>query len=66
MPVSKEAAGYVFIGMLVYIFPSFVADIRSHRQRYAILALNLLLGWTVLGWIIALIWSLTYSDRNGR
>ena len=39
--------------------PVIVAGVRGHRQVVAIAALNLLLGWTVLGWIIALVWSLT-------
>ena len=42
-----------------YFIPVIVAGVRGHRQVVAIAALNLLLGWTVLGWIIALVWSLT-------
>lgn len=51
------AAAGVAIG--VYFIPSFVAGGRNHRNANAILALNLLLGWTFLGWAIALIWALT-------
>jgi hypothetical protein len=35
----------------------------------AIGMLNLLLGWTLLGWIVALVWSFTYippTDKEGR
>lgn len=45
--------------LIVYLFPSFVAAGRKHRSGGAICALNLLFGWTVLGWCFALIWSLT-------
>jgi hypothetical protein len=56
-----------FVGTLVapsvllppYLLPTLVAAWRSHHQTAAIFALNLLLGWTVLGWIIALVWELT-------
>ncbi|MFW6412506.1 MAG: superinfection immunity protein, partial [Oceanicaulis sp.] len=27
---------------------------------------NLLLGWTLVGWVIALIWSVTASERRVR
>jgi len=44
---------------VVYFLPTVVAMSRSHHQWPAIVALNLLLDWTVLGWIAALVWSLT-------
>jgi hypothetical protein len=33
--------------------------VRKKRNATAILALDLLLGWTVLGWVAALVWALT-------
>jgi Superinfection immunity protein len=42
-----------------YLLPTLVAAWRSHHQTAAIFVLNLLLGWTVLGWIIALVWAMT-------
>jgi len=42
-----------------YFLPAIIADKRAHRNHKAISALNLLLGWSVLGWIISLVWSLT-------
>jgi uncharacterized membrane protein YqaE (UPF0057 family) len=45
--------------LIVYCAPSIVATQRGYHNRQAILVLNLLLGWTVLGWIAALIWALT-------
>jgi hypothetical protein len=45
-------------GMLVYFIPSFVAVARNHDKRFPIFALNLVLGWTVIGWMGALVWSL--------
>jgi hypothetical protein len=53
--------GYIYLGFLIllYFLPGFNAYSRSHKNRQAIFALNFLLGWTVLGWVIALVWSLT-------
>jgi hypothetical protein len=47
------------VGLLLYQIPTLVAYSRNHHQATAIFALNLLLGWTVLGWIISLVWALT-------
>ena len=45
--------------LIAYFLPSVVAGVRGHNNYGAILLLNLLLGWTVAGWIGALIWSAT-------
>lgn len=54
-------AGFIYLLLFLglYFLPTIVANQRKHRQYAAILTLNLLLGWTGLGWIIALIWSVT-------
>jgi Superinfection immunity protein len=39
--------------------PALAASARRHRNRAAIFVLNLLLGWTALGWIVALVWAFT-------
>ena len=43
----------------VYFLPSLIAFAREHKNRLAIFLLNLLLGWTVLGWVSSLVWSVT-------
>jgi hypothetical protein len=45
------------MGIFLYFIPSFVAWYRNHRQFNAIFILNFLLAWTIIGWVIALIWS---------
>lgn len=47
-----------------YLFPTIIAACRSHHNLPAILALNLLLGWTFLGWVASLIWALTYVKHR--
>lgn len=42
--------------MVVYFVPSFVG--RGKRNAKAIFVLNLLAGWTAVGWIAALIWAI--------
>ena len=54
-------------GLAIYFLPSIVALVRRHLSAPAIIVLNLLLGWTVLGWIFALVWLLTgYTRRTQR
>ena len=52
-------AGLAAIVVIAGVIPSIVAFARNHRHRWAILAVNLLGGWTVLGWVIAAVWSST-------
>lgn len=40
-----------------YMAPFAVAYCREQKDTSAIFVLNLFLGWTFLGWIIALIWA---------
>jgi len=44
----------VALGTL-YFWPAIVA--RKKRNLWAIFVLNLLLGWTLVGWVIALVWA---------
>jgi len=45
------------IAFAVYFLPSIVALGRVHHNAGAITLLNALVGWTVVGWIIALVWA---------
>ena len=37
---------------------------QGHKSKLGILAMNLLLGWTGIFWILALIWSLCNPNSN--
>lgn len=45
--------------VVVYFFPAIVAYSRRHKNAGAILVLTLILGWTFIGWAVALIWAST-------
>ena len=55
---SASVLVLVIIG-LAYFIPAVIAFLRGHHSKWAITALNLIFGWTFVGWAIALIWSLT-------
>ncbi len=46
-------------GLAVYFLPFFIALLKGHRSTGGIFVLNLLLGWTLLGWVGALVWALS-------
>lgn len=52
------------LGLAFYFLPTGIAVLRSHPNVMAILLINFLLGWICLGWIIALVWSVTAIDSN--
>jgi hypothetical protein len=49
----------LFVLLALYFLPALSAYSRHHRNREAILVLNLLTGWTVIGWVIAAVWCST-------
>lgn len=68
---GEAAAGVFLIGGLVclgvfllaiYFTPFLLALLRGHPDTLAIFVLNLLLGFTFVGWVLALVWSLTNKD----
>lgn len=56
---AAMGAGFptVVLGLLaatVYFLPSLLAWRRNHLWRRQIFAANLLVGWTVIGWIVCM------------
>ena len=49
--------GLLTLCVVIYCLPFLIATAREHKNRVAILLLNLFLGWTGLGWLVALIWA---------
>jgi hypothetical protein len=48
----------LLLGVPIYFIPAIVAHTSRHKNFTAICALNFFLGWTFLGWVIALVWAL--------
>lgn len=46
-----------FSAVIFYLLPSVISAVRSTDHQGAIFFINVLFGWTVLGWIAALIWA---------
>ncbi|WP_078593752.1 superinfection immunity protein [Evansella clarkii] len=52
------------IGIGVYFAPSIVAYVRKKDNLAAILVLNIFLGWSLIGWVVALVWALTVKNEQ--
>jgi Superinfection immunity protein len=46
-----------------YLVPAIIAAFRGHSSAWGIFALNLLLGWSGIVWIVALIWALSNKGQ---
>ena len=53
--------GAALLLLVVYFLPTVVG--RHKRNVVGIFALNLLFGWTVVGWLGALLWAATAAEN---
>lgn len=42
-----------------YFLPSLMGLLKSREKRLKLFLVNLLLGWTIVGWMVAFIWAAT-------
>ena len=64
---TDSALGFMvatYIVLNLYFLPTLIADGKRTQYTLAILALNLLLGVTIIGWIGALIWALVLPNLS--
>lgn len=53
----------ISVSVVLHFLPTVIALARHHRNRLGIFLVNLLLGWTIFGWVAALIWAV-YRDKQ--
>jgi TM2 domain-containing membrane protein YozV len=66
---AAPALVIVLVCFFGYFLPVIAAGIRKVKNWGGLFALNLLLGWTVIGWIAALIWAAsgeTEAEANAK
>lgn len=49
--------------LALHFLPAIIAGVRHAHNFGWILLVNVLLSWTVIGWIVALIWSICDTPR---
>lgn len=51
--------------VVLYMLPSLIAFGREHPRRQDVALANILLGWTLIGWIAVFLWaSLTHVESE--
>jgi hypothetical protein len=56
---------YVVFWLILYTVPWDIANFRCHKNRWSIAVVNVLLGWTFIGWVAALAWAFSENtDKN--
>ncbi len=53
----------LIVGVVVYFIPSIIALLRMKKNLFAIIALNFFLGWSLIGWVVSLVWSLSSDSK---
>jgi len=48
---------YIWVVISIYFFPTLISLNRGCKNKLGIFVLNLFLGYTLLGWVGALIWA---------
>lgn len=56
--VSATVAIIVAILSAGYMLPWAIAAVRGNANAWSVFWINLLLGWTIIGWIVALVMSI--------
>lgn len=53
----------IIVFAIIYFLPSILAYNYGHENAQNIALINIFLGWSVIGWLIALIW--VFSKPGG-
>ncbi len=53
----------IIVGIVFYFIPSIIALVRMKKNLLAIIALNFFLGWSLIGWVVSLVWSLSSDSK---
>jgi Na+/H+-dicarboxylate symporter len=63
---------FILILFVMYWLLTIIAIVRHTPSALGVAALNFFLGWTVIGWLLALVWALAANPQqvivieNGR
>jgi len=53
--------GFVVVALVIILLPAIIAFRRHHPNRWLILAVTLVFGATLLGWLVAMVWALNVA-----
>lgn len=57
------AIGMLLLALITAFIPAIIAGVRQHPHTWLIFFVVLLTSWSMIGWVIALAWSLMPFDK---
>jgi len=57
-------AWLISVFTLGYLLPTGIAIGRKRSNTGAIFVLDLFLGWSIIGWVVALVWAVAKDDSK--
>lgn len=54
----------IILILIVYLIPTIVACVKKHTYKVGIILLDIFLGWSLIGWVGALIWACILPDNK--
>lgn len=62
-----KGAVIIVTSTMMYVLPTLLAFKRDRHKKWRIAAINLLLGWTLIGWVVAMLMTYAYEPpRDGE
>ena len=52
--IGSSLGGFALVAFVLYFLPSLVAAIRKVPNLGSVVVINFFLGWTFVGWVVAL------------
>jgi hypothetical protein len=54
----------LLLSFLAYLIPTGIAWYRGHRNKVLITVLNVLFGWSLIGWVVCALWAIFGDKRD--
>ena len=66
--MSDSTTTAIILGaiLLLYILPTILAFGRDHPHRQSLALVNILFGWTLVGWVGVFLWALLSEAGAGE
>lgn len=60
--ITTQGLWLIIIALVIYFLPSIIG--YNHKNANSICLLNLFLGWTFIGWVVAIIWAVSNDKKE--
>ena len=58
-------AGFIVLALLLafYFIPTIIGYVNDQPNAQSIAVVNIFLGWTIIGWVVALAWAFAAHEK---